>query len=235
MTGAALLRSVVAALDAAGVPFMLTGSLAAAYHGAGRATMDIDIVIDPTAPQLRTLVRSLAATGVYLSSDAADEALADRYTASSANSAPAAWPPSTWPTTSSTTARSRIKVLRPELAAVDRRRAVPERDQDHRQPAAPAHPAAVRLRRGRTACLLLRHAVRRRRVAPRPADAREAAADRRRGAHRDRSRRRPRLRAPARRRSIATSSPRTSCCTTAARWSPTSASRSPPARQATLA
>lgn len=78
MTGAALLRSVVAALDAAGVPFMLTGSLAAAYHGAGRATMDIDIVIDPTAPQLRTLVRSLAATGVYLSSDAADEALAHR-------------------------------------------------------------------------------------------------------------------------------------------------------------
>ena len=32
--------------------------------------------------------------------------------------------------------------------------------------------------------------------------------------------------------STATSSPRTSCCTTAARWWPTSASRSPPARPA---
>ena len=33
MTIAALLRSIVAALDAAGVPFMLTGPLAAAYEG----------------------------------------------------------------------------------------------------------------------------------------------------------------------------------------------------------
>jgi hypothetical protein len=75
MTVAALLRSVVAALDAAGVPFMLTGSLAAAYHGAGRATMDIDVVIDPTESQLRVLVRSLERSGLYVSSDAADEAL----------------------------------------------------------------------------------------------------------------------------------------------------------------
>jgi hypothetical protein len=69
---------VVAALDAAGVPFMLTGSLAAAYHGAGRAAMNIDAVIDPTAPQLRALVPSLAETGAYVSADAADEALAHR-------------------------------------------------------------------------------------------------------------------------------------------------------------
>jgi len=74
MTVAALLRSVVAALDAAGVPFMLTGSLAAAYHGAGRATMDIDVVIDPTEPQLRVLVGALERSGLYVSSNAADEA-----------------------------------------------------------------------------------------------------------------------------------------------------------------
>ncbi|MEO6066680.1 MAG: nucleotidyl transferase AbiEii/AbiGii toxin family protein [Gemmatimonadota bacterium] len=78
MTVATLLRSAVAALDAAGVPFMLTGSLAAAYHGAGRATMDIDLVIDPTAPQLRALVRALTGTGTYLSSEAAEEALVHR-------------------------------------------------------------------------------------------------------------------------------------------------------------
>ena len=78
MTVAALLRSVVAALDAAGVPFMLTGSLAAAYHGAGRATMDIDVVIDPTEPQLGVLVRALERSGLYVSGDAADEALTHR-------------------------------------------------------------------------------------------------------------------------------------------------------------
>jgi hypothetical protein len=78
VTAVALLRSVVAALDAAGVPFMLTGSFAAAYHGAGRATMDIDLVIDPTASQLRALVRSLARPGIYVSSTAAEEALAHR-------------------------------------------------------------------------------------------------------------------------------------------------------------
>lgn len=76
MTAAALLRSAVAALDAAGVPFMLTGSLAAAYHGAGRATMDIDLVIDPTAPQLHALVRLLEGTGTYVSPEAAEEAFA---------------------------------------------------------------------------------------------------------------------------------------------------------------
>jgi hypothetical protein len=78
VTVAVLLRSVVAALDAARVPFMLTGSLAAAFHGAGRSTMDIDLVIDPTARQLRTLVRSLEGTGTYVSRAAADEALVHR-------------------------------------------------------------------------------------------------------------------------------------------------------------
>ena len=76
MTAAALLQSVVAALDTAAVPFMLTGSLAAAYHGAGRATMDIDMVIAPSAAQLRSLVRALAGTGAYLSPEAAEEAFA---------------------------------------------------------------------------------------------------------------------------------------------------------------
>jgi hypothetical protein len=78
VTPAALLRSIVAALDAAGVPFMLTGSLAAAYHGAGRATMDIDVVIDPTTPQLHTLLDSLAGPETYVPTEAAVDALARR-------------------------------------------------------------------------------------------------------------------------------------------------------------
>ena len=72
----ALLRQVVLALDSAGVPFMLTGSLAAAYHGAGRATMDIDLVIAPSRAQLGSLLDALSATGHYVSRDAAKEALA---------------------------------------------------------------------------------------------------------------------------------------------------------------
>jgi len=76
VTAVSLLRSVVAALDATGVPFMLTGSLAAAYHGAGRATMDVDLVIDPTVAQLSRLVTVLAGTGAYVSPEAAEEAFA---------------------------------------------------------------------------------------------------------------------------------------------------------------
>ena len=76
MSGQELLRSVVAALEAAGIPFMLTGSFAAAYHGAARATMDIDLVIEPTGDRLAHLVELLGAPGVYVSADAALEALA---------------------------------------------------------------------------------------------------------------------------------------------------------------
>ena len=60
MSAESLLRVVAARLEAAGIPFMLTGSVAAAFHGAGRATMDIDVVIDSTREQLRALVASLA-------------------------------------------------------------------------------------------------------------------------------------------------------------------------------
>ena len=53
-----------------------------------------------------------------------------------------------------------VKVLRPELAAVIGAERFLSRDHHHRQPAAPAHPAALRQRRGRRLPLLC-HAVRR--------------------------------------------------------------------------
>lgn len=64
-------------LDKAGIPFMLTGSMAAAVHGAGRATLDIDIIIEPTADQLHEFVASIAGPDHYVSDDAAMEALAN--------------------------------------------------------------------------------------------------------------------------------------------------------------
>ena len=71
-----LLRVLAGALSAAGIPSMLTGSLAAAFHGASRATMDVDLVIDPTTPALDDFVRRVEALGLYVSADAAREALA---------------------------------------------------------------------------------------------------------------------------------------------------------------
>ena len=74
MTSAEVLRRIADALDVVGIPFMLTGSFAAAYHGVPRATLDIDLVIDATESQLRTLVDRLGQAEQYVSLDAALEA-----------------------------------------------------------------------------------------------------------------------------------------------------------------
>jgi hypothetical protein len=78
MTSATLLRVLGEALAAAGVPHMLTGSMAAAWHGAGRATMDVDLVIDPTASQLESLLLALDRPGLYVAPEAAREAFTAR-------------------------------------------------------------------------------------------------------------------------------------------------------------
>jgi hypothetical protein len=69
------LSRIARCLSEAGVPFMLTGSLAAAYYGTPRATQDIDLVIDPGESQLSRLVDLLLAGGLYVSREAAAEAL----------------------------------------------------------------------------------------------------------------------------------------------------------------
>jgi hypothetical protein len=69
------LRRVVEALDAAGVPYMLTGSLAAAFYAVPRATQDIDLVIETEERQVGELVQSLLSAGWYVDRDAALEAL----------------------------------------------------------------------------------------------------------------------------------------------------------------
>ena len=48
MTSAATLRRIAEALGGAAIPFMLTGSFAATYHGVRRATLDVDLVIEAT-------------------------------------------------------------------------------------------------------------------------------------------------------------------------------------------
>ncbi len=73
-----MLQTIVSGLESSGIPFMLTGSMAAAVHGAGRATLDIDLVIEPTVAQLRTFIGSLVSLDLYVSDDAAAEALAHK-------------------------------------------------------------------------------------------------------------------------------------------------------------
>jgi hypothetical protein len=65
-----------AALQAADVPHMLTGSFASSLHGAPRATQDIDIVIAPTRDQLLALLSLFPDDAFYVSRDAALDALA---------------------------------------------------------------------------------------------------------------------------------------------------------------
>jgi hypothetical protein len=70
-----IFRRIIGALEAAGIPYMLTGSFASSFHGTARATQDIDLVIAPTAGQVRELVRLLPEAEYYISEDAALDAL----------------------------------------------------------------------------------------------------------------------------------------------------------------
>ena len=69
---------VSAVLVAAGVPHMLTGSFASSFHGAPRATQDIDIVIAPDREQLLALLAQFPESMYYVSRDTALDAL-ERY------------------------------------------------------------------------------------------------------------------------------------------------------------
>lgn len=78
MTLAGLLAMVLEILGRAGIPYMVTGSLASAFHGEPRATRDLDIVIDPDRASLSRLVTELVRQGFYVDQDAAFVALARR-------------------------------------------------------------------------------------------------------------------------------------------------------------
>lgn len=68
------LRKVVEILDDAGIPYMLTGSLASAYYAVPRATQDLDVVIEAAQGGIDRVVRGLHDAGCYVDRDAALEA-----------------------------------------------------------------------------------------------------------------------------------------------------------------
>lgn len=74
MSLTAFLRRVVEILDEARVPYMVTGSLASAYHAVPRSTQDIDVVIDAEEGAVDRVVRGLLDAGLYVDRDAAAEA-----------------------------------------------------------------------------------------------------------------------------------------------------------------
>jgi hypothetical protein len=71
-------RRIIAALHAAGIPYMLTGTFASSLHGLTRATQGIDLVIAPTESQLRDLVGNLPPEVYYVDLEAAHDALRQR-------------------------------------------------------------------------------------------------------------------------------------------------------------
>ena len=69
-----LLETVAAALQECGISYMLTGSLAGSYHGAPRATQDIDLVVEGSTAGLLRLAEVLRGAGLYVSDEAVREA-----------------------------------------------------------------------------------------------------------------------------------------------------------------
>ena len=72
-----VLRAVLPILEQLGIPYILTGGIAATLHGRPRFTQDIDVVIDPTKAQLLQLVDALDPNFV-VNHDAAQDAYARR-------------------------------------------------------------------------------------------------------------------------------------------------------------
>jgi predicted nucleotidyltransferase len=74
MSAPEVLRRITAALENAGIAYMLTGSFASAHYGIPRSTQDIDLIIEATAAQLQTFVHGLPEDEYYSDLDAALEA-----------------------------------------------------------------------------------------------------------------------------------------------------------------
>lgn len=78
MSLADTLRTTVARLERARVPYMVTGSVASAFHGEPRATRDLDVIIDPDTSSLDRLLAELEEGGWYVDAETARSAVAER-------------------------------------------------------------------------------------------------------------------------------------------------------------
>lgn len=72
------LARLTGALDQAGVPYMIAGSIASTYYSAPRTTQDVDLVVELDGARLQALLASLPEDELYYSMDAARDALRRR-------------------------------------------------------------------------------------------------------------------------------------------------------------
>lgn len=70
-----LLNRISQGLQSAGIPYMVVGSFASAYHGIPRSTQDLDIVVSLEMDTLDQMLSTLSEPGCYLSREAAEEAV----------------------------------------------------------------------------------------------------------------------------------------------------------------
>lgn len=75
MTIIAVVQSIIAALDEAQIPYMLTGSLASTIYGRARSTQGIDFVIAPGAAELHRFIELLSPDRYFRDLSQALEAL----------------------------------------------------------------------------------------------------------------------------------------------------------------
>ncbi len=78
MNVAEVFRRITAALDQAGVRYMLTGSFASAYYGVPRSSQDIDLIIEATPAQVQAFIQLLPGGEYYVDLDTALEAQKQR-------------------------------------------------------------------------------------------------------------------------------------------------------------
>ena len=78
LTPAELLAAVVRVLEAMGIPYAVTGSVASTFYGEMRTTNDVDIVADVRPEHVRDFVARFPADEFYVSEDAVRSAIAHR-------------------------------------------------------------------------------------------------------------------------------------------------------------
>jgi hypothetical protein len=76
LSATAVFEKVRAALEAAGIPYFVTGSFASSAYGVPQSTNDIDIVIAPSRPQLEQLLQQFPAADFASDREDALDALA---------------------------------------------------------------------------------------------------------------------------------------------------------------
>ncbi len=72
-----ILQSVAARLDAAGIPYMVTGSMAANFYTTPRMTRDIDLVIELSEEDIHRVVQ-LFQDEYYIDRDMVQQAVRNR-------------------------------------------------------------------------------------------------------------------------------------------------------------